>query len=347
MINEEKKKRLNIINDRINIFDDNHSNSDNKNFEQDLMFSHNNNINNNKIFSTNYRTISYKKTDNFKKRLKNKLEEKNKNYLLDDSNIESKDTFSQNKFIQTLPNFYTIDNTNNTKKRNNKYFTTSIKKLNIIKNRYENNLRLLSGIKQNHISKNFIENFKKSNNSVNKLYPLINNQKTSSIKSYFHNVNIINSHRNNKSKENKKMHHNLLTIENIYFQKRIKNNSNFNTLVNTSSTEKNNKNLKLSLFKKKYAINEIKFPLYNDIIKKYKIINEKNDYLLEDIFKKQTLSNFNNKYTLKYKTKNKIKKENILNLFSLLKKYKNSDKDKETAFINYKSSKNQKKVFYI
>ena len=345
MLNENIKKRINIINDRINIYDDNHSNLDNKMFEQDLMSNDENyNINTDKIFSKNYKTISNKRNDNIKRRLKNKLGERNINNLLDDSNNDSKDTISPEQFIQTLPNFYSIDDTN---KKNNKYFTPNIKQSNIKNNKYENNLRLFSGIKVNSISRTFIENFRKQNNSKYKLYPLINNKKLTNIKSYFHNVNIINGLRNIKSKENKKKHHNLLTVENMYFQKRIKNNKNFNTVVNTSPTEEYNKNLKLSLLKKKYAINEIKFPLYNDIIKKYKIINEKNDYLLEDIFKKQTLSNFNNKYTLKYKTKNNIKKQNILNLFSLLKKYKDSDKDKKTVFINYKSLRSPKKPFYL
>ena len=109
--------------------------------------------------------------------------------------------------------------------------------------------------------------------------------------------------------------------------------------------EKYNKNLKSSLSKKKYTINEIKFPLYNNLTKKDRVINDNNDHLIEKVFKNQTLSNFNNKYTFKYKTSSSVKKENIKNLFSLLKKYKNSDRDKQTAFNKYNSLNNKRKFF--
>ena len=82
-------------------------------------------------------------------------------------------------------------------------------------------------------------------------------------------------------------------------------------------------------------------------MKKYKIINDNNHHLLEKIFKKQTLSNFNNKYTLKYKTNNIVRKENIKNLFSLLKKYKYSDEDIQTAFNKYNSMKKIKKPLNV
>ena len=59
-----------------------------------------------------------------------------------------------------------------------------------------------------------------------------------------------------------------------------------------------------------------------------KIINENKENLLEKIYKNQTVSNFNNKYNLKYNSNNCTKKESVKTLFSLLKKYKYSEKDK-------------------
>ena len=64
-----------------------------------------------------------------------------------------------------------------------------------------------------------------------------------------------------------------------------------------------------------------------------KIINENNENLLEKIYKNQTVSNFNNKYNLKYNSNNCTKKESVKILFSLLKKYKYSEKDKNIGLL--------------
>lgn len=74
-----------------------------------------------------------------------------------------------------------------------------------------------------------------------------------------------------------------------------------------------------------------------------KIINENNENLLEKIYKNQTVSNFNNKYNLKYNSNNCTKKESVKILFSLLKKYKYSEKDKNNLFLYYnKLNRNMK-----
>ena len=63
-----------------------------------------------------------------------------------------------------------------------------------------------------------------------------------------------------------------------------------------------------------------------------KIINENNENLLEKIYKNQTVSNFNC-----------TKKESVKILFSLLKKYKYSEKDKNNLFLYYnKLNRNMK-----
>ena len=73
----------------------------------------------------------------------------------------------------------------------------------------------------------------------------------------------------------------------------------------------------------------------NNNFRNVKIIDENNAHLLEKIYKNQTVSNFNNKYNLKFKSNDLMKKERVKILFSLLKKYKNSEKEKNKLFLYY------------
>ena len=308
-------------------------------------------INNNKINQKNRNIITYSNSDNEQDR-----DKQNENNL---SNINDKKILSKDKFIQTPSNFYSFINIEKLQKKClTPNYRREIKKENRFKtyirnNNYENNNiipRIISRIKPKHFSKSFYNKYQNKKNtkiSRNHLYPILNSNKprTKEIQKYLKNINILKEYFNNISQEKKTKHHNLLTIENIYFQKRPIN----NIYKINNSNEQNlmkNKNTKLSMLQKKYSIKEIKYP-FNERVRKYKIINENNDHLLEEIFKKQTLSNFNNKYNLKYKTNSSVKKENIETLFSLLKKYKYSDEEKRTAFNKYNSMKKIKKTFNI
>ena len=360
MINNKIKKIKNTINSKIIINAYNNINSKNNKDNQDLIFNDfNNNIDIEIIASKHFKTISFNHTNN---NISKNLEEQNKNNLNHNSIINNKETFSEEKLIQTYQNFNSIDNVNLNLNLNDKIYIPNIMKIkkeriNYLKNKYSNNKRVFSALKQNNFSNNFFKNFKKfsdSKTSRNELYLLINKQKESAIKTYFQNLNLLkesnssnsnSNNNNNQINEKKRKHKNLLTIENIYSQRKISQKY-FKTNEDNNNKNKNKnriKTSKLSNLKKKYSINEIKFPINNNINTRYKILNDNNDYLIEEIFKRQTTSNFNNKYTLKLKISNNIKKENIKNLFSLLKKYKYSDKDKQTAFCKYNSFKNKMK----
>ena len=351
MKNKERNRKINLGNVKIKVIGLNDIHHKDEKYNQDIIYETNFNINNDKIYSKyNNNTITYNNTE---KKL-NILYERNNNILYD-SNNNNIELLSQDKFIQTSPNFYSYYNL---QKFGNKCLTPrkrikDINKYNFIKYRnYEINKnipRIFSGLKQNYISKPFYNKFQKIRSikhSRNQTNPLIKNkkQKTKQIESYFDNINILKEYFNKKYKEKKKKHHNLLTIENIYFQNR-----NLKTLYQANSNEEpfHIKNKKNKFIHNKCSIKEIKYPLNESENKKINIINDNNANLLEKIFKKQTLSNFNNKYTLKYKTNNKAKKENIKILFSLLKKYKYSDEDKQFAFNKYNSMKKIKKFSKI
>ena len=364
-MNSDKLTEINIISndERIKVIDDYNIKARSNKFKQDLFFDDENH-DYNKFFVDYHKTISYSSNAKFKNDsdqqnkknyyLNNSLEN-NKNYI-----NNNKESFSQDKFNHTSSKFVPIPNI---KMFRNKYLTPILREIKNIKiQEYNNNClgkipRIFSSTKPSYFSKTFHENINNFSSSRNILYKLINKQKASAIKTYFqnkmlkefynnkYNIKIKNlTHSNdfninNNSTEKKKKHHNLLTIENIYSQRRT-----LNKYLKPYFNHNENYNLKSSLSKKKYTINEIKFPLYN-IIKKDRVINDNHDHLIEKIFKNQTLSNFNNKYTFKYKTSNSVKKENIKNLFSLLKKYKNSDRDKQTAFNKYKSLNSKRKFF--
>ena len=358
MKSKELKKKMNIINSK-NIYKGfNVINPKKEKYNQDLIFSEVNfNFHNDKIFPIYNNTISYSNTENNK----NIVEEQNKKNILNNSGDKNIELLSQDKFIQTPSNFYSLDRI---KKNEYKSFTpkrkTIKKEKEYIKNlryqNFENNKnipRINSGLKSAYISKSFYKKNGKIKNikhSRNQLYPLIKNhkQKSNEIIANLKNINILKDYFNNSGREKKKKHHNLLTIENIYFQRRTPNNIfKFNGHIEKAHNNNKKKDQLSSLLQKKYSIKEIKYPLYNSVMKKYKIINDNNHHLLEKIFKKQTLSNFNNKYTLKYKTNNIVRKENIKNLFSLLKKYKYSDEDIQTAFNKYNSMKKIKKPLNV
>ena len=329
MRKENKNDKINISSNNIKVININNIDSKNKIFNQDLNYIDDND----KIVSRYFKTISYKTDENENNIVNDNIKEKNKyNILNKTNNKQEKVSILLDKYIHIPLINFSIDNINLNNKKdfilNRKY----IKKDKIYKLGNKNKCNSNS---PKHFFKTFYEDVNILNNiksSRNKIYSLINKQKTSALKTYFQNLNLSNDSYKNKSNKERKRR-NLLNVENIYSQRKAINtcyrinSDNFNDYL----VKNQNINHKFE-FKKKYSVNEIKFPLNFDLIKKYRIINENNEHFLEDIFKKQTLSNFNNKYTLKYKTSNSIKKENIKNLFSLLKKYKYSDIDKKTAF---------------
>ena len=359
MKSKKLKQKINIINSK-NIYKGfNDINPKKEKYNQDLIFTEANfNFHNDKIFPIYNNTISYSNTE---KNLKIGDEQNEKKDLnnLNNKNIKNNiELLSQDKFIQTPSNFYSLDQL---KKIEYKSFTPNRKTMKKEKEykshlgykNFENNKyipRINSGLKSTYISKSFYKKNQKIKNikhSRNQLYPLIDNDKEKTNIKYFKNFNILKDYFNNNTiTEVKKKHHNLLTIENIYFQRKTPNNIyNLNGHIEKDYNNSKKKVQLSSLLQKKYSIKEIKYPLFDSVIKKYKIINDNNDHLLEKIFKKQTLSNFNNKYTLKYKTNNTVRKENIKNLFSSLKKYKYSDEDIKNAFNKYNSMKRIKKIF--
>ena len=341
MRNKNKNDKINISSNKIKVININNIDSKDKVFNQDLNCVDDND----KIVSRYFKTISYETDKNENDIINDKIKEKNKyNILKKTKNNHSKVSILIDNNIHIPLIYFSIDNINITNKKDCILNRKHIKKDKIYKLSNKNKRNSNS---PKLVLKTFYEDINTSNktkSSRNKIYSLINKQKTSALKTYFKNFNLSNECYKTKScKETKRR--NLLNVENIYSQRKSlktcyrTNSNNFNDYL-----EKNqNINHKFEL-KKKYSVNEIKFPLNNDLIKKYRIINENNERFLEDIFRKQTLSNFNNKYNLKYKTSNSIKKENIKNLFSILKKYKYSDIDKKTAFCKYKSFKNNKKI---
>ena len=353
---KETQGKINLITPKIKIISSNGINLKKDIYNKDLIFSEKNFVFNNDTIISKYNNTISSNIENDKNILNY---QPHRNILINSStkNFNTKESLSQDKLIQTPSNFYSIDNTGKNKNhcftpnkkfiKKEKLYQSKIKY--IIFGDIKNIPRILSGIRPTNFSKNFSKNFESIKNikhSRNKVYPIINDRsKTKSIKKYFKNIKVLKEYLNNTSEDKKRGHHNLFTIENIYFEKRPLRNR--FKLDNDRNKESDDNKYKMPLLHKKYSIKEIKYPLFNNITRKYKIINDNNDHLLEEVFKRQTLSNFNNKYSLKYKTNSNSKKENIKNLFSLLKKYKYSDKDKQTAFNKYNSMKKAKKTFNI
>ena len=144
------------------------------------------------------------------------------------------------------------------------------------------------------------------------------------------NYNLIKRKKESKSYIISNRHHNLLNINGYSIKEKKQPN-----LIDSYSKIPNETNIpKLSIMKR-ISFKKIKYPLFNNEFRNIKIIDKNNEHLLEKIYKNQTVSNFNNKYNLKFKTNDSMKKERVKILFSLLKKYKNSEKEKSKLFLYY------------
>jgi hypothetical protein len=348
MKNKEKKRKINIQNSQFIVINSILNSRKEKN-NQDLIFNESNYyLNNDKIVSKYNNTISFTNSEN-----NNKSARQKRRRILKNSHT-NKEVISRDKIIQTPPYFYSIDNSHKTRY---KYIIPNNKHINELnKNKLIERGKLIQRINydfKNDFSKTFYNKLGKIKNikySRNKIFPILTNnkQKTTGFDSSSKNFSIFKEYFNNSSKEKQKKHHNLLTIENLYFQRRYDNNDNTKINYNyncdfNNPKDEDNTNYKIYLLKNKYSVKEIKYPLYNNISRQYRVVNDSTAHLLEKIFNRQTLSNFNNKYTVAYKTNNSAKQENIKNLFSLLKKYQYSDKDKQSVFRKYNSMKKIKK----
>ena len=349
MKNKEKKRKINIQNSQFIVINS-ILNARKEKSNQDLIFNESNcYLNNDKIVSKYNNTISFTNSEN-----NNKSARQKRRRILKNSHT-NKEVISRDKIIQTPPYFYSIDNSHKTTRY--KYIIPNNKHINELnKNKLYQRGNLIQRINydfKNNFSKTFYNKLGKIKNikySRNKIFPILtsNKQKTTGFDTSSKNFSRFKEYFNNSSKKKQKKHHNLLTIENIYFQRRYdnndntKNNCNYNCDFNNQKDE-DNTDFKIYLLKNKYSVKEIKYPLCNNISRQYRVVNDSNAHLLEKIFNRQTLSNFNNKYTVAYKTNNSVKQENIKNLFSLLKKYQYSDKDKQSVFRKYNSMKKIKK----
>ena len=271
--------------------------------------------------------------------------------LIKQKNIkQNKTQIFSDKIIQTPASFFKKINTI----ANNSHFVPKINKKFNIKNFVIRNSIPTKNTKKNNAS-TFIKskshakifstnppNLKNPKFSRNKLKPIMNFNKVKETKIKKLKRHLTNGYTNNPISEQRK-HNNLLNIENIYIQGQ----KHFKNFISNRSIQNERLNRKFDLLplNRKITIKKIKYPLVNSNSKKIQIINENNEHLLEKIYKNQTLSNFNNKYELKYKTNDVSKKENIEHLFSLLKMYKNSEKDKKDIFDYYSRSKKKKKYY--
>ena len=277
------------------------------------------------VLKNNNKTISYNKSKYIKFFLsfctndqtlaKLKNIRKNKTELFSDKLIQTQPLFFKlrNAFIN---NMSSSKNNNNNKIKSNGFPNRN--KLNIV------NIPAISkpiSINKS-INKSVNKSINKSINLPNKiliknkifLYRNLNKKPKVESKSY------ILSNR----------HHNLINIDSIYSQVN-KQNSNLNSYRKI----KNENNIQKIPAIKKITFKKIKYPLLNNNFRNVKIIDENNAHLLEKIYKNQTVSNFNNKYNLKFKSNDLMKKERVKILFSLLKKYKNSEKEKNKLFLYY------------
>ena len=291
------------------------------------------------VLKNNNKTISYNKSKYIKFFLsfctndqtlaKLKNIRKNKTELFSDKLIQTQPLFFKlrNAFINNMPS---SKNNNNNKIKSNGFPNRN--KLNIV------NIPAIS--KPISINKSINKSVNKSiNKSINlpnkillknKIFLYRNLNKKPKVKN-----KSINYQLNKKNKESKSYilsnrHHNLINIDSIYSQVN-KQNSNLNSYRKI----KNENNIQKIPAIKKITFKKIKYPLLNNNFRNVKIIDENNAHLLEKIYKNQTVSNFNNKYNLKFKSNDLMKKERVKILFSLLKKYKNSEKEKNKLFLYY------------
>lgn len=313
----------------------------NKNFKTDsLLLKHNNTISYSQLKYFNFFSFIFtKNTNKIKSLIKSKNIKKNRTQIFSD------------KIIQTPASFFKkhdriMNNTHFAQKTNKKINIKNLIVRNCIpsKNAKKNNASTF--IKSKSFSKIFFNNpfnLKHHNLSRNRLNPIINFKKEKETKIKQLKRLLTNGYTINPILEKRK-HKNLLDIENMYIQGQ----KHFNKFFSNRSIQNERLNRKYDLLplNRKISIKKIKYPLVNNKNKKIQIINENNEHLLKKIYKNQTVSNFNNKYELKYKTNDISKKENIEHLFSLLKMYKNSEKDKNDIF-NYYSRIKKKKKYII
>ena len=344
MINEENKSNKLFLKENKKVKND--EKEDYITLNINALFKKENNEHNIDIFLPEYnKTISYNKSKyvNFfstfsNKNIilnnqKNKL--KNKTDILSDKIIQTPDFFFHiNKIV--INSSYISGCSKNEVNINNSAFPNRniFKKLK--SNKSSSKLNSFSFIKP--LTDKFFKLYNKIS-SRNKLSPIIQFQNAQKLKHKKLNYHLTNDIIINQTPK-KIYHRNLFDIENIYNQQKKL----YSNLRSNKGTQ--NELIFKKIPAKQIAIKKIKYPVINNSSKRIKILNESNEYLLEKIYKNQTVSNFNNKYKLKYKTNNDSKKENIRNLFFLLKKYQYSEKDKNHLF-QYYNKTNQRKRYNI
>ena len=229
---KEKKRKINIKNSQFIVINS-ILNSKKENNSNDLLFNESNYyLNNDKILPKYNNTISYTNSESNKKSDKPK-----KTRIL--SNFNAKEVISSDKIIQTPPYFYSIDTIH---KKRNKYIIPNdkhIDDLNKSKLNHREKIiqRMKSDLRHFHFSKTFYNKYGKIKNikySRNKIFPILKNnkQKTYAYENSSKNFNIFQEYFTNSGNGIKKKHHNLLTIENIYYQRKYDNNNNDNTKNN-------------------------------------------------------------------------------------------------------------------
>jgi hypothetical protein len=250
------------------------------------------------------------------------------------------------KLIQTQPLFFKLRNAFMDKMSSSMNCSKNIKIKSIgFPNRNKLNIIHIPSVsKPTSINQSINKSINKSVNvSINKSINLPNKISIKNKIFMFKNPNkkiksknkSINYQSNKKNKESKSYflsnrHKNLINIDSIFSQIYKQNN-----YKNSCKKIQNEKNIQKMPVIKKITFKKIKYPLLNNNFRNVKIIDENNEHLLEKIYKIQTVSNFNNKYNLKFKSNDSVKKERVKILFSLLKKYKNSEKEKNKLFLYY------------
>jgi hypothetical protein len=216
MRKENKNDKINISSNKIKVININNIDSKNKIFNQDLNCVDDND----KIVSRYFKTISYKTDENENNIVNDNIKEKNKyNILNKTNNNHTKVSIVIDKYNHIPLINFSIDNFNIINKKDFILNRKHIKKdkINKLNNNFEFNSK-----SPKHFFKTFYEDINILNNiksSRNKIYSLINKQKTSALKTYFQNLNLSNdSYKNKSNKERKRS--NLLNVENIYSQRK-------------------------------------------------------------------------------------------------------------------------------
>ena len=196
---KETHGKINLMTPKIKVINFNGINLKKDIYNKDLIFSETNFVFNKDTINSKYNNTISSNIENDKNILNN---QPHRNILINSSSkkFNTKESLSQDKFIQTPPNFYSIDNIG---KNNNHCFTPNkkfIKRENLYQSKIKHIIlgdiknipRILSGIRPTNFSKNFskkFESIKSIKHSRNKVYPIINDRsKTKSIKKYFKNI---------------------------------------------------------------------------------------------------------------------------------------------------------------